>query len=250
MFSRNLVRSSLRLTPACTVSSTRAFSVSAFALKKAPSAGKYKGGKGKGKSSAAEEEDTLETFDSKAFLETYSKSFKEVSDHFKTLAAKIRTNQFDPTTFDSITVSTADGDFKFTELAQTVLKGKNLYITLFDAKDQKYVMHSILEHQKKFVPESDGTNPQQLVVRLPAFTSEVKEGLVKEIKKSLETYKNSGQKLSLSTVRSKALKELKEIKKNDEVKKLNAEVEKLHKDAVKQLEAVFKDAEKAVKGSK
>lgn len=247
MFSRNLIRSSLALTTKSTSITSRAFATSPIAFKKAAS-GK-KGGKSKG-GKDVEAEEPLETFDSKAFLKTYQTSFKEVSDHFKQLSAKIRTNQFDPTTFDSLSVKTSNGDFKFTDLAQTVLKGKNLYITLFDAKDQKYVMHSILEHQKKLIPELDPTNPQQLIVRLPAITTEVKEGLVKEIKKSFESYKTSSQKLSLSTVRSKALKELKDIKKNDEVKKLNAELEKLHKEAVKQLETVFKDAEKAVKGGK
>ncbi|KAH3673274.1 hypothetical protein WICMUC_003733 [Wickerhamomyces mucosus] len=192
-------------------------------------------------------DEIIQEIDPNEFLQRYKNNYLEVVNSFKSNSKKIRTGKFDPTIFDNLDINFDNKIFKFNELAQTILKGKNLFITLYDPKFKKSIIESIINNEKNLIPEIDPNNNQLLIIRLPSFTKEVKENLIKEIKKNHDIFKNSNQNKSLTSIRSKALKELKDFTKNDSIKKLTADIEKFYKDFAKELENELKDAENSVK---
>ncbi|CCD23875.1 Rrf1p NDAI_0C02150 [Naumovozyma dairenensis CBS 421] len=133
---------------------------------------------------------------------------------------------------------------KFIDVATTSSKGSHsLLITVFDPKDTKNVISTILGSGLNLNPERIPNNDQQLKVLLPPMTTETRELIIKEMKKNFEEYKSSSLKVSLGFIRNNILKKLKAIqKKNDSDRKLIADIEKLHKEYVVKLQEQFKNS--------
>lgn len=227
---------------------SRELSTGFTALKpKKKQAGGKRNSRAADKHAAEEEEEELVVEDPRKVLGPFEEVFGKVMESFKEKANLIKQGTANERIFDKINVQINSHESQpFTAVAQTATKGRNLIITVFDPLNVKHVISSILAAELNLTPEVMPSNAQQLKVPLPSPTVELKREMVKEIKQLLEHYKNSSGKLSLSTGRNNAIKELKKFKKNDEIKKVTAEVEKAHKKYVEELTKQFQVIEKSI----
>ncbi|GMM35986.1 Rrf1 protein [Saccharomycopsis crataegensis] len=218
----------------------RSFSTSTIAYKK--------GGKAKGKAkNNVEPEAEEEEFDSVGFLRDVEKKYKDSIEVYKKKSSESKSGKTNTKIFDNLSIPLAHNQSaKFTDVAQTTLKGRNLLITLFDPNDSKHVVSAVLGAGLNLNPQVDQKNPQLLKVPLPAPTAEVKIEAVKNLKSVFETFKSSSSKFAFTSIRSDALKELKKLKGGDEVKKIMKNVEDLNKQYNKKLADQFKDLEKSM----
>lgn len=226
--SRNLVKA-----PQC--APVKAFSTSFVTFKKE-------------KKSAAKEVAQEEVEDPSIILKSLEDKYKESLTQFKAKTAITRQGNSNPKIFDELKVSLNHNEVvDYLSIAQTSLKGRNLIITVFDPMYSKHVISAILNAGLNLNPEQVPNIPQQLKVSLPPITTESRLAILKELKKNFEFFKNSNSfKYSLSFNRAEALKELKQFKKNDQVKKVNQDVEKLHKKYTTDLQELLKSVEKQV----
>ncbi|SCV03385.1 LAME_0H10000g1_1 [Lachancea meyersii CBS 8951] len=201
-----------------------------------------------GKGKKADDDEEVEIVDLKSYIQQATTAFqKSVELHQKKLN-ELKAGTSNPTIFDKLKVGKEN--LKFTDLATTSTKGRNgLIITVFDPKDTKSVISSILGAGLNLNPERIPNNEQQLKVSLPPPTTETRKQNCKLLKDVFEEYKNSANKNSLGHIRGEILKALKTIdKKNDSVKKVTQDLEKLHKEYTQKLQDSLKQAEKSVLG--
>lgn len=132
-------------------------------------------------------------------------------------------------------------------VASTSLKGKNSFlVTVYDPKDTKQVISAILAANLNLTPVRVPNNEQQLKIALPPPTTESRQRLCKSLKAVFEEYKNSSSKHSLGYIRGEILKDMKSLsKKDDNVRKVMQDLEKLHKEYVTKLQEQLKQAEKS-----
>ncbi|KAK5773937.1 hypothetical protein RI543_004691 [Arxiozyma heterogenica] len=149
------------------------------------------------------------------------------------------------------TLKLANGT-KFTEVATTTQKGKNmLLVSVFNPNDVKKVVSCILASGLNLTPEkmSNDPNEQMLKVTLPPKTKESRLQQVKELKQIFENFKNSNLNYSLGVIRRDYMNKLRKVQQNDDVKKCMKELEALHKDYVNKLQEQFKHVEKNILNS-
>lgn len=206
-----------------------------------------KSSKGNKKSKGTEDEEEVIEFDFGKLLKDTEANFKESLKVHKEKSAEAKLGKANTSIFDNLEVHLSHGQAaKFTDIAHTTLKGRSLLITVFDPKDTKNVVSAVIGANLNLNPQVDPKNPQLLKVPLPSPTAEVKNETAKQLKVVFETFKSSSSKYSLSSVRGDAMKELKSLKKSDDLKKTMAQVEQLYKQYLKQLSDNYKDLEKAV----
>ncbi|SCW02704.1 LAFE_0F12442g1_1 [Lachancea fermentati] len=218
---------------------TRLFNCSAISAKKVK-----KGGKGK----TAEVEEDVEVVDVKQYVKQATDEFNSILELHKRKLGELKVGTANPSIFNALKVG--KNNAKFTDVATTSLKGRNnLIVTVFDPKDTKSVVSSILGAGLNLNPERIPDNEQQLKVALPPPTTESRKQTCKQLKAVFEEFKNSSSKQSLGHVRGEILKQLKKLdKKNDSVTKIIQEIERLHKDSTNKLQEQLKQAEKNVLG--
>ncbi|CAR24873.1 Rrf1p [Lachancea thermotolerans CBS 6340] len=202
-----------------------------------------KSGKGK-----IDEEEPTEVVDVKQYVLKAKTQFSVTLDLHKKKLSEIRAGSASPSIFDKLSVGKENS--KFTDVATTSMKGKNsLIVTVFDPKDTKSVVSSILAAGLNLNPEKIPNNDQQLKISLPPPTTETRKQTCKQLKEVFEEFKNSANKNSLGHIRGDILKQLKNIdKKNDSVKKVIQDLDKLHKEYTNTLQEQLKQAEKNVLG--
>lgn len=205
----------------------RMFSTSIPVLKKVSK----KASKGK----KGEDEEVTEVIDVKQYIQRATEKFNTTLELHKKRLNDFKLGAANASVFDALKVG--KDNVKFTDLATTSLKGRNsLIVTVFDPKDTKLVISSILGAGLNLNPERIANNDQQLKIALPPPTTETRKQTCKQLKEVFESFKNSANKSSLGHVRGEILKELKNIdKKNDSVKKITQDLEKLHKDYIGKL---------------
>lgn len=205
-----------------------------------------KKGKTSGKPGKADNEEPIEIIDVKKYVIDATKQFEKTLELHKRKLAEQKVGTASPTIFNDLKVG-KEGQ-KFTELAATSLKGRNaLIVTVFDPKDTKNIVSAIMAAGLNLNPERIPNNDQQLKVSLPPITTETRQAVCKDLKKVFEDYKHSALKESLGHVRGEIMKELKHLqKKNDDVKKVIQDVEKIHKEYTIKLQEQLKQAEKGV----
>lgn len=222
----------------------RPFSTGFAALKKAK-----KGGKQDAKShhQEAAAQETQEE-DPSAVLKPLEASLKESIEVFKKRVNETKQGTANANIFDKLEVPVAHKEvYPFTSVAQTSLKGRNLIITVFDPNNVKHVVSSVLGSGLNMNPQQVPNFPQQLKVALPPPTAETRSEILAALKRDFEHFKQSPSKHSLGSARQHALKQLKGFeKKNDKVKKVLQDVEKIYKKYLDELQTQFKAAEKSV----
>ncbi|CEP63762.1 Rrf1p LALA0_S09e01926g [Lachancea lanzarotensis] len=201
-----------------------------------------------GKGKKVEEDEVVEIVDLNSYIQRATAAFEKSTELHKKRLNELKAGTSNPTIFDKLKVGKEN--FKFTDVATTSMKGRNnLLVTVFDPKDTKSVISTILAAGLNLNPERIPNNVQQLKVALPPPTTETRKQSCKLLKDVFEEYKNSANKNSLGHIRAEVLKELKTIdKKNDSVKKVIQDLEKIHKDYTSKLQEALKQAEKSVLG--
>ena len=217
---------------------TRRLHISPVLLKKKPSH--------KGKGGPVEDEEIDIVNPSIYVDELVSKFDKSLELYSKELTDK-RKGSVNANIFDNLSLKNGA---LFKEMASTTLKGKgSLLVTVFDPYEVKNIVSAILASGQNLNPERVPTNNQQLKIPLPPPTAESRQNLCKELKTVFEKYKQSPSKNSLGHIRNEVMKKLKSLQKKDEsVKKIIQNVEKVHKDYVTKLSEQLKQAEKSVMG--
>lgn len=218
---------------------SRPLSTSAFILAK-------KKGKTGGKHTKDAQETEFEVVDVKKFVSQATAEFEKTLELHKKKLAQKKVGSASTTIFDELKVG-KEGR-KYTDVATTNLKGRNaLIVTVFDPKETKNVISAIMAAGLNLNPEKIPNNEQQLKVSLPPVTTETRLAVCKELKAVFEEYRHSALKESLGHIRGEIMKELKKLeKKNDDVKKVIQDVEKLHKEYTTKLQDQLKQAEKSV----
>ncbi|SCU88443.1 LAFA_0E12728g1_1 [Lachancea sp. 'fantastica'] len=201
-----------------------------------------------GKGKKVEEDEVVEIVDIKSYIQRATTAFEKSVELHKKRLNELKAGNSNPAIFDKLKVGKEN--LKFTDVATTSMKGRNsLLVTVFDPKDTKSVVSTILGAGLNLNPERIPNNEQQLKVALPPPTTETRKQNCKLLKDVFEEYKNSANKHSLGHIRGEILKELKTIdKKNDSVKKVIQDLEKVHKDYTSKLQDSLKQAEKSVLG--
>ncbi|CCC66682.1 hypothetical protein NCAS_0A01230 [Naumovozyma castellii] len=186
-----------------------------------------------------------EIVDASKYLKEATKQFATTLELHQKRLNETKQGTSNSKVFDNLIIS--DGK-KFTDMATTSMRGNNsLLITVFDPKDTKKIISSILGAGLNLNPERIPNNEQQLKVLLPPVTTESRLNTAKLLKGVFEEYKNSSLKVSLGHIRNQILKEVKSLKKKDDsVRKVITDIEKEHQNYVKKLEEQFKQVEKNV----
>lgn len=218
--------------------SRRSFGTTLNALKK------HSGSKKNSKQPQPEEEETT-VIDVSQYLNRSQTEFQESLEYFKKKLNETKQGVTNPRIFDSLNLQ--DGK-NFTTVASTSLKGRNsLLVTVYDPKDTKHVISAIMAAGLNLNPERIPNNQQQLKISLPPPTTESRLKMCKDLKAVFEECKNSSLKNSLSYIRAEILKDIKSLsKKDDSVKKVVQDVEKVHKEYVEKFQNQLKQAEKGV----
>ncbi|KAH3899173.1 related to Ribosome-recycling factor, mitochondrial [Saccharomycodes ludwigii] len=217
------------------------FSTVSYRFAKKPKSSKNK--KKTDEQQPADAEETV-TLNIKDYQKNVACEMNEILELHKKKINESKMGLSNPKIFDKLMV----GSSKFVDVATTTTKGRNMFIvTVFDPSNTKNVISAILGSGMNLNPERLPDNEQQLKISLPPVTSESRNKLAKELKRIFEDFKNTNKSGSLSSVRSKYMKDLKEFdQKNQDVKKCIQEVEKIHKDFVSKLHEQFKQAEKNI----
>lgn len=204
---------------------------------------KHSSSKKNGKESKEEEE--VSVIDLSQYSKTARKEFTNTLDLHKKRLNETRQGAADPRMLDDLKMQ--DGQ-PMKNVASTSLKGKNsLLVTVYDPKDTKHVISSILAANLNLTPVRVPNNEQQLKIALPPPTTESRLKMCKTLKAVFEEYKNSSSKYSLGHIRAEIMKDMKSLsKKDDNVRKVIQDVEKIHKEYVSKLEEQLKQAEKSV----
>ncbi|QLG70492.1 hypothetical protein HG535_0A04320 [Zygotorulaspora mrakii] len=205
---------------------------------------KHSGSKKNGRQSQLEEDETA-VVDITEYAKRAQTGFQNSLEVFKKKLNEAKQGVTNPRIFDSLKMPNG---IIFTNVASTSLKGKNsLLVTVYDPKDTKNVVSTIMAAGLNLNPEKIPNNDQQLKISLPPPTTESRIKLCKTLKVVFEEYKNSSSKHSLDHVRGEILKELKSLlKKDDSVKKVIQDIEKTHKGYVEKFQNQLKQAEKSI----
>lgn len=178
-----------------------------------------------------------------------SSKFQAIVEKFAKVANEAKLGKTSPSVFDKLVIATKDGEFPFTSVAQTAIKGRNFVITVFDHDHVQAIINAVLASSLNLNPQTDPSNKQTLKVPLPPLTAESKQEDAKALKAVFEKYKNgSGKSLAAirHDVRAAASKITKKGRLSDDENKQMAEFDKLHKTYVDKLTEIFKAAEKAI----
>lgn len=205
--------------------------------------------KGKHNNNNKNEEEQIDTIDISQFLtQARTKFDKSLSLHeIKLNECKQGINNVH--IFDQLKLPNGS---KFTDLATTTQKGKNmLLVSVFNPNDVKRIVSCILGSGLNLTPErmSNDPNEQMLKITLPPRTKETRLKQVKDLKQIFETFKNSNLNYSLGIIRRDYMNKLKKIQQNSDVKKCIKDLESLHKDYVNKLQDQLKHVEKNVLNS-
>lgn len=170
--------------------------------------------------------------------------FEAVVEKFNKKAAEVKLGKTNPNLFDNLDIKTSDGPVKFTSIAQTAIKGRNMIITVFDPDQAKNIVSSILDSNLNMNPTYDASQGV-LKVPLPPVTSESKNEQVKVLKQIFERFKTGPN--SLNSIRSDYKQKFNKInKKTDSDKKIFKDFEGLHKEYLDKLGEKYKTVEKMI----
>ncbi|CAH6718894.1 ribosome-recycling factor, mitochondrial [[Candida] jaroonii] len=178
-------------------------------------------------------------------LKEIETKFNKILDQFTKKTNEIKLGKSEPQMFDNLKIDIDNTKFKYTDLASTSIKGRNLVITVFDKSNNSKIISAILDSGLNLNPVQDQTNPNQLKIPLPPMTKDFKLQQSKLLKSQFERYKNGSP--SLNSIRldykKKFDKKMKNKKNDDDVKQFK-NFELLHKTSLDKLSEIFKTNEK------
>ncbi|CCF60105.1 hypothetical protein KAFR_0J00370 [Kazachstania africana CBS 2517] len=186
-------------------------------------------------------EDDIEVVDLKLYLNQAKERYSKILELQKQKLVELKQGNANPNIFNALVMPSGK---KFTDIAITSLRGKNsLLVTVFNPKDTKNVVSTILAANLNLTPERLPDNEQQLRIMLPPPTAESRLKVIKDSKELFESFKSSNSKHSMGSIRRDILDKLKGIQMDDFQKKCIKDLETIHKDYMNQLKEQYKKFE-------
>lgn len=169
-----------------------------------------------------------------------NKKIDKVLEILKTDLDTIRTGRAAPALVENIIINAYGGSAKLRvmELATvSAVDAKTLLITPFDATQLDEIQKGIETSNAGFTPNSDGT---VIRINIPPLSQERREELIKAMRQKLEN-----GKIMVRQVRHEAMEDIKKEYegREDDIKRLEKEVQKIVDDTVETIESWGKQKE-------
>jgi ribosome recycling factor len=165
--------------------------------------------------------------------------------HFQDELKKVRTGRAHPSMLDSVQVEAYGQPMPLNQVANvTAAEAQLLTVTPFDPGNIQAIVAAIRNYQSLGLnPSDDG---RLVRVPIPPLTEERRHQLVKQTSEKVED-----ARIALRNVRQDALKEAKRLKdakemSEDDLKRVEKQIDDAMTQANNQLEATFKDKEKDI----
>lgn len=178
-------------------------------------------------------------------LTPYEKKMDQAIDYFQDELKKVRTGRAHPGMLDGITVEAYGTGLPINQVANiTTPEPQLLQVTPFDPGNINAITAAIRDDKSLgFNPSDDG---RVVRVPVPPLTEERRKLLVKQIGDKVED-----TRIALRNVRQEALKEAKRKKEakelsEDDIKRVEKEIDKLMADHQQQIDSIFKAKEQDV----
>ena len=180
-------------------------------------------------------------FDFKPFQDRFSAAVAHFQDELK----KVRTGRAHPSMLDSVRVEAYGQPMPLNQVANVMApEAQLLTVTPFDPGNIQAIVAAIRNDQSLGLnPSDDG---RLVRVPIPPLTEERRHQLVKQTSEKVED-----ARIALRSIRQDALKEAKRLKdakemSEDDMKRVEKQVDDAMTQANSQLEAAFKDKEKDI----
>lgn len=177
--------------------------------------------------------------------DTYELKMTQVLMHFEHELRKVRTGRAHPSMLEGVRVEVYGTQLPLNQAANiTAPEPQLLQVTPFDPSNLQIIAAAIRSEQSLgFNPSDDG---RVIRVQIPPLTEERRRQLVKQTAEKVET-----ARISLRTIRQDALKEAKRLKdakelSEDDVKRIEKEIDRLMSEYHEKTEAAFKLKEKDI----
>ena len=178
-------------------------------------------------------------------IDTYELKMTQVLSHFEDALKKVRTGRSHPSMLEGVRVEVYGAAMPLNQAANiTAPEPQMLQVTPFDPSNVQAIAAAIRNDQSLgFNPSDDG---RIIRVPVPPLTEERRRQLVKQTSEKVEE-----ARIGLRTIRQDALKDAKRKKDakelgEDDVKRVEKEIDKLMSEYQDNLEAAFKTKEKDI----
>jgi len=176
---------------------------------------------------------------------TYKEKMRVALGHFEDELGKVRTGRAHPAMLDGITVEVYGTSMPLNQVANiTAPEAQMLLVTPFDPGNINTISNAIRADQSLgFNPSDDG---RVVRVPVPPLTEERRRQMVKQASEKVEE-----ARIALRNIRQDALKDAKRKKdakelSEDDVKRIEKEIDKLMSEFQSKLDDVFKTKEKDI----
>lgn len=180
-------------------------------------------------------------FDTKPYEDKMDTAFSHFQDELK----KVRTGRAHAGMLESVVVEAYGAKMPLNQVANvTAPEAQMLLVTPFDPANIRAITAAIRENQTLgFNPSDDG---RVVRVPVPPLTEERRHQLVKQVGEKVEE-----ARIAMRTIRQDALKDAKRMKDNkelgeDDLKRIEKEIDNLMSKIQAQIEEVFKAKEKDI----
>ena len=172
----------------------------------------------------------------------YEQKMKDAIEHFELELSKIRTGRAHPNMLDSVKVVAYGTEMPLNQVSNiTAPEAQMLLVTPFDPSNVQLIAAAIRDNSSLgFNPSDDG---RVVRVPVPALTEDRRKDLVRQAGDRVEDVR-----IVLRNVRQDALKDAKRKKDDkdmseDDLKRVEKEIEKLMDDYQAQIDSIFKAKE-------
>jgi ribosome recycling factor len=165
--------------------------------------------------------------------------------HFEDELKKVRTGRAHPDMLDSVTVEVYGSRMPLNQVANiTTPEAQLLQVSPFDPSNIQAIVSAIRDdHSLGFNPSDDG---RLIRVPVPSLTEERRREMVKQLGDKVEQCRIAMRQVRQDTFKdAKRRKEAKELSEND-VARVEKEVDKLMQDYQAKIDEIFKAKEKEV----
>jgi ribosome recycling factor len=175
----------------------------------------------------------------------YELKMASALEHFEDESKKVRTGRAHPGMLDGVSVEVYGAEMPLNQVANiTAPEAQMLLVTPFDPSNVTAISSAIRSNQALgFNPSDDG---RVVRVPIPALTEERRKQLVKQTSEKVEE-----ARIALRNIRQDALKDAKRKKDNkelseDDVKRIEKEIDKIMADMQVKIDGAFKAKEKEI----
>lgn len=175
----------------------------------------------------------------------YESKMQQAFEHFEDELRKVRTGRAHPSMLDSVQVEAYGALMPINQVANiTAPEAAMILVTPFDPGNITNITAAIRNDQSLgFNPSDDG---RVVRVPVPPLTEERRRQIVKQTSEKVEE-----ARIALRNIRQDALKDAKRQKdakelSEDDVKRVEKEIDRLTRDYQDRVEAAFKDKEKDI----